>query len=335
MTTSVPEAAGSPRNWDYRYCWLRDGYFVVDALNRLGATETMEGYLGYIVGIAAAGGESLQPVYRINGDRALGEEIVKSLPGYRGMGPVRIGNDAYRQVQHDVYGSAVLASTHVFFDERLVKRGDVVLFERLEALGRRALAVFDQPDAGLWELRGSLRVHTFSSVMCWAACDRLVAHRGAPRTRRSRAGVARRCRAHSPLHRRALLERVAAELCEHGGRRPDGREPAAPRRPRLPRAERPAIRADGTRHRERAHARRLRLPLCRAGRLRRAGERLHGLHVLVRQRARGARTPRRGARDVRASARVPQLATACSPSTSIRAPASTGATSCRPTAWSG
>ena len=173
MTTSVPEAAGTSRNWDYRYCWLRDGYFVVDALNRLGATETMEGYLQYIVGIAASGGEALQPVYRINGDRALGEEIVKSLPGYRGMGPVRVGNDAYRQIQHDVYGSAVLASTHVFFDERLVKRGDAALFERLEALGRRAIAVFDQPDAGLWELRGSLRIHTFSSVMCWAACDRL------------------------------------------------------------------------------------------------------------------------------------------------------------------
>ena len=173
MTTSVPEAAGTPRNWDYRYCWLRDGYFVVDALNRLGATETMEGYLQYIVGIAASGAEALQPVYRINGDRALGEEIVKSLPGYRGMGPVRVGNDAYRQIQHDVYGSAVLASTHVFFDERLVKRGDAALFERLEALGRHAIAVFDQPDAGLWELRGSLRIHTFSSVMCWAACDRL------------------------------------------------------------------------------------------------------------------------------------------------------------------
>jgi GH15 family glucan-1,4-alpha-glucosidase len=89
------------------------------------------------------------------------------------MGPVRTGNDAYRQVQHDVYGSAVLASTHVFFDERLVKRGDALLFERLESLGRRALTVYDQPDAGMWELRQSMRVHTFSSVMCWAACDRL------------------------------------------------------------------------------------------------------------------------------------------------------------------
>jgi len=174
MTTSIPEAAGSSRNWDYRYCWLRDGYFVVDALNRLGATETMERYLGYVVGIVAGGGgRPLQPCYRINGDWALGEEVVKALPGYRGMGPVRIGNDAYRQVQHDVYGSAILAATHVFFDERLVNRGDAALFERIEALGRSALKVFDQPDAGLWELRRSARVHTFSSVMCWAACDRL------------------------------------------------------------------------------------------------------------------------------------------------------------------
>jgi GH15 family glucan-1,4-alpha-glucosidase len=173
-TTSIPEAPNSGRNWDYRYCWLRDSYFVVDALNRLGATETMEGYLGYIVNVAAGiGDRPLQPVYRINGDAALVETTVGTLRGYRGMGPVRIGNDAHRQVQHDVYGSAILAATHVFFDERLTKRGDAALFERLEALGRRAVAVHDQPDAGLWELRGTARVHTFSSVMCWAACDRL------------------------------------------------------------------------------------------------------------------------------------------------------------------
>ena len=174
MTTSIPEAEGSTRNWDYRFCWLRDGYFVVNALNRLGATETMERYLGYVIGIVAGGGgQPLQPVYRINGDSALREEVIDTLPGYRGMGPVRVGNEAFRQVQHDVYGSAILASTHVFFDERLVNRGDVALFERLEGLGRRALTVFDQPDAGMWELRESMRVHTFSSVMCWAACDRL------------------------------------------------------------------------------------------------------------------------------------------------------------------
>ena len=174
MTTSIPEAAGSSRNWDYRFCWLRDSYFVVDALNRLGATDTMERYLGYIVNIAAgAERHLLQPVYRINGGIQLSEEIVPSLPGFRGMGPVRVGNQAYMQVQHDVYGSAVLAATHVFFDERLMKRGGRALFQRLEVLGRNALSVFDRPDAGIWELREKLRVHTFPSVMCWAACDRL------------------------------------------------------------------------------------------------------------------------------------------------------------------
>ena len=174
MTTSIPEAAGSARNWDYRYCWLRDGYFVVNALNRLGATRTMEHYIAYIVNVAAnAAGGRLQPVYAIDGRANLEEREIATLPGYRGMGPVRIGNQAYRQVQHDVYGSAVLAATHAFFDRRLARRGDEALFRKLEPLGERAVELYDQPDAGLWELRGSARVHTFSAVMCWAACDRL------------------------------------------------------------------------------------------------------------------------------------------------------------------
>ena len=174
MTTSVPEAAGSRRNWDYRYCWLRDGYFVVNALNQLGATRTMERYLSYIINIAAdANGGSMQPVYGIDGRTQLDESEVPALSGYRGMGPVRTGNLAYRQVQHDVYGSAILAATRVFFDRRLTRRGDEALFQRLEPLGEQARRCHDQPDAGLWELRGSARVHTFSAVMCWVACDRL------------------------------------------------------------------------------------------------------------------------------------------------------------------
>jgi GH15 family glucan-1,4-alpha-glucosidase len=172
MTTSIPEAAGSIRNWDYRYCWLRDGYFVVNALNRLGATHTMERYLAYIINIAADGGP-LQPVYGIDGRAELLEQEVPALSGYRGMGPVRIGNLAYKQIQHDVYGSAILAASHIFFDKRLTRRGDEALFRRLEPLGEQAVRSHDQPDAGLWELRGSARVHTFSAVMCWVACDRL------------------------------------------------------------------------------------------------------------------------------------------------------------------
>ena len=174
MTTSIPEAPGSGRNWDYRHCWLRDAYFVVNALNRLGATRTMERYLGYIVNVVAGSADGrLQPVYGLTGRAVPDEQAVDSLPGYRGMGPVRVGNQAYRQVQHDVYGAAILAATHVFFDRRLVRRGDEVLFRRLETLGAHAARLFDQPDAGLWELRGKPRVHTFSSVMCWAGCDRL------------------------------------------------------------------------------------------------------------------------------------------------------------------
>ncbi|QWV92961.1 glycoside hydrolase family 15 protein [Geomonas oryzisoli] len=174
LTTSIPEAPDSGRNWDYRYCWLRDSYFVVNALNRLGATKTMERYLRYLVNVVAGSeGGYLQPVYGIDGSSNLEEKEMPSLPGYRGMGPVRVGNQACLQVQHDVYGSAVLAVTHVFFDHRLMQRGDMPLFHRLEPLGEMAIQMHDQPDAGLWELRGSRRVHTFSSIMCWAACDRL------------------------------------------------------------------------------------------------------------------------------------------------------------------
>ena len=174
MTTSIPESPGSVRNWDYRYCWLRDAYFVVNALNRLSTTQTMEKYLSYLVNIVAgAPNGRIQPVYGIDGRACLDEREVDSLSGYRGMKPVRIGNEAYAQVQHDVYGSAILAVAHVFFDQRLVRRGDTVLFRRLESLGETAIAVHDQPDAGLWEFRGRLSVHTFSAVMCWAACDRL------------------------------------------------------------------------------------------------------------------------------------------------------------------
>ncbi len=174
VTTSIPEAPESGRNWDYRYCWLRDAAFVVSALNALGATRTMERYLAFILNLVAdAKGGSLQPVYGISGRSVIEEREVDSLSGYRGMGPVRIGNQAYRQVQHDVYGSAILAATHVFFDRRLVRHGDELLFHTLELLGERAARVFDQPDAGLWELRGTTRVHTFSSMMCWAGCDRL------------------------------------------------------------------------------------------------------------------------------------------------------------------
>ncbi len=174
LTTSIPEAPDSGRNWDYRYCWIRDAYYVVQALNRLGAVDIMENYLGYLRNILdAAGGGHIQPVYGVGYEPILTERIVSSLPGYLGMGPVRVGNQAHEHIQHDVYGQIVLSNVQAFFDERLLRPVGHADFEALERVGERAFAVHDKPDAGLWELRTRAAVHTYSAAMCWAACDRL------------------------------------------------------------------------------------------------------------------------------------------------------------------
>jgi GH15 family glucan-1,4-alpha-glucosidase len=174
LTTSIPESPASGRNWDYRYCWLRDSYFVVQALNRLGATRTMEGYLHYIDHLVARSDVAqIRPVYPILGSGELAERTVETLAGFCRMGPVRIGNQAGLQRQHDVYGAIILAASQLFFDERLVHPGGPELFAQLEAIGEQAVAVYLKPDAGPWEFRGSQRVHTFSAAMSWAGCDRL------------------------------------------------------------------------------------------------------------------------------------------------------------------
>jgi GH15 family glucan-1,4-alpha-glucosidase len=207
LTTSIPEHDaddGAGRNWDYRYCWLRDAYYVVQALNRLGAADMLENYLGYlrnlvdlanrgnmsatpraeplaqpelpgICGVVAANGKAghVQPVYGVGLEPVLTEWIAPHLPGYRGIGPVRVGNQAHEHLQHDVYGQIILSTVQAFFDERLLRPATVEDFCALEPIGERAFEMHDKPDASLWEFRGREAVHTYSSVMCWAACDRL------------------------------------------------------------------------------------------------------------------------------------------------------------------
>jgi pentatricopeptide repeat protein len=184
MTTSIPEAPKSGRNWDYRYCWLRDAFFVVRALNSLSEVDTMEHYLRYLANIVGQAPEGhLQPVYGIALERRLDEREVTTLAGYRGMGPVRVGNQAFEHHQHDVYGNVVLATAQAFFDRRLLRPPTMHDFTRLERVGEQAYQVYATPDASMWELRTRERVHTSSAIMCWAACDRLAriaAHRGLP-----------------------------------------------------------------------------------------------------------------------------------------------------------
>lgn len=180
LTTSIPEHADSQRNWDYRFCWIRDAYYTVQALNRLGALDVLEGYLAYLRNIVdAAGAGHIQPLYGVLGEARVEERIEAGLSGYRGMGPVRVGNDAYRQVQHDAYGQIVLSSVQAFIDHRLLRPSGPEDFAALERVGERAWAMHDKPDAGLWELRTKQDVHTYSAAMCWAACDRLAMAAGA------------------------------------------------------------------------------------------------------------------------------------------------------------
>nr|WP_314072991.1 glycoside hydrolase family 15 protein [uncultured Roseococcus sp.] len=173
LTTSIPEAPGTARNWDYRFCWLRDSHFTVMALNRLGATRTMEGYINYIIGAVLEQEPMLKPVYPLVPNGPIDEWIATSLKGFRGDGPVRVGNAAAIQVQNDVWGSVVLASAMMFFDRRLPSPGDEALYRRLVPIGDRAEQAALTPDAGIWEYRGRARIHTFSAAMCWGAVDRL------------------------------------------------------------------------------------------------------------------------------------------------------------------
>lgn len=173
-TTSLPEAPHSGRNWDYRFCWVRDAFFTVRALNSLAATRTLENYFHWLMNVVAdAKGGHIQPVLGIGMEKQLTEWQAENLQGFQGMGPVRIGNQAHEHFQHDTYGNVILGAAPAFFDQRLKMDIGRHAFELLEPLGGQAWNLHTQPDAGIWELRTRSRIHASSSLMCWAACDRL------------------------------------------------------------------------------------------------------------------------------------------------------------------
>ncbi|WP_425318037.1 glycoside hydrolase family 15 protein [Pseudomonas nitroreducens] len=171
-TTSIPEAPDSQRNWDYRYCWLRDAYFVILALNRLGATRTMEGYIDFITTVASGDAE-LKPLYGIIPNQDTSERVEPDLAGFLNHAPVRVGNQAVEQNQHDVFGSVALAVLQSFVDERLPNPSSEGMLHLLENLAAKAVHAAFEPDAGIWEYRGRQRVHTHSALLCWVACDRV------------------------------------------------------------------------------------------------------------------------------------------------------------------
>jgi GH15 family glucan-1,4-alpha-glucosidase len=174
MTTSLPEAPGSGRTWDYRYCWLRDAYYSLNAFRLLGHFEEREHFINYLFDVAGGVPDlKLAPLYRIDGRSDLEESVLEKWPGYEDNGPVRVGNAAAQHLQIDIFGEMVLALAPVYLDERFQPERSKQAFDLLTRLARRAVSVAGTPDAGIWEYRTAWKPQTFSTLMCWAGADRM------------------------------------------------------------------------------------------------------------------------------------------------------------------
>jgi GH15 family glucan-1,4-alpha-glucosidase len=174
MTTSIPEAPGSGRTWDYRYCWLRDAYYSLGAFRLLGHFEERENFIHYLLNVAGGAPDlNLAPLYRVDGTSGLDESILENWAGFNGDGPVRVGNGAAVHTQNDVFGEMVLALAPIFLDERFRADRSGAALKLIERLARKAISVAGIPDAGIWEYRTEWKPQTFSNLMCWAAADRM------------------------------------------------------------------------------------------------------------------------------------------------------------------
>jgi GH15 family glucan-1,4-alpha-glucosidase len=169
-TTSIPEAMGTPRTWDYRYCWLRDAAFVVEALRRLGHLNEGEQFLNFLRDVAESG--PLQPLYAIDGERDLQEELLTHLSGFGGNGWVRVGNAAAQQRQNDLMGELVLCIETLLTDPRIVDEDSGRFTPLLQRLVEESIEAAPTPDTSIWEFRSLRNVYTFSRAMCWVAIDR-------------------------------------------------------------------------------------------------------------------------------------------------------------------
>ncbi len=173
-TTSLPETLGEVRNWDYRFCWIRDASMAVKVVSDLGHEEVAQRYLRFIVDLIPDKDEKLQIMYGINKEKQLTEKILDHLSGYKGSGPVRIGNAAFEQRQNDIYG-ILMDMIHT----QLVKfPNDIENGEELWSLTKGIVWIVEkhwkEPDKGIWEFRTEDRHFTFSKVLCWVAIDRAI-----------------------------------------------------------------------------------------------------------------------------------------------------------------
>ena len=171
-TTSLPEWPGGERNWDYRYCWLRDASFTVRALTSLGYLDEAKAYVSWLLYTTSLTRPKLQVLYSVYGHASLPEKTLSWLPGYRNSRPVRIGNDAHNQLQLDIYGEVMDAAWHVApHQDRIDNETRALIF----GMARAVVQLWNQPDEGIWEVRSGRFHHTHSKVMAWVALNRFTA----------------------------------------------------------------------------------------------------------------------------------------------------------------
>ncbi|MFI4861099.1 MAG: glycoside hydrolase family 15 protein [Phycisphaerales bacterium JB063] len=203
-TTSLPETIGEERNWDYRFCWIRDASMTVSVLNKIGHQDMAHQFVHWVMDNTPTKDDPLQIMYGLRGERKLTERTLDHLAGYHGSSPVRIGNAAYVQKQHDIYGAVL----DVFWQslDHFATRLDVIedLWTRVRSVFRTVELIWKKPDRGIWEFRGAKRHFVFSKVLCWVAADRAVRIA-------ERLGQVRWAESH-----RGLADAIRADICKHG-----------------------------------------------------------------------------------------------------------------------
>ena len=173
-TTSLPETIGEERNWDYRFCWIRDASMVIKVMSSLGHLNTVKRFMRFIIDIIPDKDEKIQIMYGINREKRLEEETLDHLSGYKNSSPVRIGNAAYLQKQNDIYGILVDVIYQQFTEFKISLEESEALWTIVRSIVRIVKNSWHLPDKGIWEIRTDEKHFTFSKVLCWVAIDRAV-----------------------------------------------------------------------------------------------------------------------------------------------------------------
>jgi len=166
-TTSLPESPNSTRNWDYRYCWIRDSYYTLNAFNNIGHFEELEKYFEFIQNLPTNGNGRYQPLYSVSGESIL-TEVIHDLQGYMGNQPVRFGNQASTHIQNDLYGQVLVSLLPLYSDKRFIESEKSHSKPMIEILLSSIEATMDEPDAGLWEFRNLQQEHCYTFLFHWA-----------------------------------------------------------------------------------------------------------------------------------------------------------------------